>query len=727
MAKKTFHRTKGAGCRVIHHNLKKYSGISLPKIDDILSSMPLHQQLRKRFSNKAPIRPVIAFRVMERLQIDLVNKQTDVISYKGKKYLYILSILDVFSRYTWLFPLQSKASEIISAVFKRFFSDFGKPDIVQNDQGSEFKGDVARLLKQLSIKQIMSSPYHPQSQGKVERMHRSLKSIMKYECLTTKSVNWVEQIPKYQQIINDRPKECLAMQCPFEVFFGRRRKGMSSLSADLIREKAFNATKKINERTIRRQEQSLKTPTYKVGDKVLIKLDVKVSRVTTRQFHSKGKILKRNLKLYKYKIKYRKDKVMDIKWFHIKDILGRTKCLQKNRERNNETALRKNLLKPMTHKDRIDNLVSTSELNISFNPVGDGNCLFRAIAYQLGRSESYHMELRQRVVQHLFASPHLGQQSTISWHDSLSSENAWAYLNRMALDGTYADHIALQAMAEVLNTQILIVSSINHGTTLIRADGRAEFDPNSEFIVLGHLAEGYGDHYVAMEQDLDRVIRVIVSSSQVALLDNSAMELYPLTSTDNFIDSMELNLAEETSESRVKIEKRIPKKQVCEPAESLTFHFATAIKDQHTGQIADEARYWPNDSEGTKQCKRSELLSLPNELIVIIIGLAISGSDILTYQRLLQTSCRIAAATKVYPIPSSTFYVRPDIQFKMPSNEVSIRKLISLSGRYSGLIQQIQIIMHNCKNWINAWLMVEAMAHGWYKIASIYWRTGSRK
>jgi hypothetical protein len=55
----------------------------------------------------------------------------------------------------------------VAAALLDIFDTYGDPLIVQNDQGKEFEGEVTKLLKIRKIKHIQSSPYHPQSQGKV--------------------------------------------------------------------------------------------------------------------------------------------------------------------------------------------------------------------------------------------------------------------------------------------------------------------------------------------------------------------------------------------------------------------------------------------------------------------------------------------------------------------------------------------------------------------------------
>jgi hypothetical protein len=71
---KAFHVSKGIGARKLRHQLKeKYTGLSEPVIQKVLSDNIYSQELNVKFDNRAPIRSITAERVMGRLQIDLVN------------------------------------------------------------------------------------------------------------------------------------------------------------------------------------------------------------------------------------------------------------------------------------------------------------------------------------------------------------------------------------------------------------------------------------------------------------------------------------------------------------------------------------------------------------------------------------------------------------------------------------------------------------------------------
>ena len=99
------------------------------------------------------------------------------VKYQGIVYRYVLSVMDVFSRFIWLRPLKSKHSKEIASELKSIYMAFGPPLFLQSDQGSEYKGDVKRLCRKMQVNlMVHSRPYHPQSQGKVKRSHRALRS-----------------------------------------------------------------------------------------------------------------------------------------------------------------------------------------------------------------------------------------------------------------------------------------------------------------------------------------------------------------------------------------------------------------------------------------------------------------------------------------------------------------------------------------------------------------------
>lgn len=77
----------------------------------------------------------------------------------------------------------------------QFMSIFGVPRIVQSDQWSNFPSHLFyQVLKQLCIQHNQASVYHAQSQGVLERFHKTLKSMLCAYCVQMKG-DWKQGLP----------------------------------------------------------------------------------------------------------------------------------------------------------------------------------------------------------------------------------------------------------------------------------------------------------------------------------------------------------------------------------------------------------------------------------------------------------------------------------------------------------------------------------------------------
>lgn len=102
-------------------------------------------------------------------------------------YRYYFSIVDDFSRYTWLFPLTHK-SDVVSvfATFKLQIENQLSSRIeaihtiktVQTDGGGKFTSNAFRLfLSKNGIKHQLTCPYTPQQNGVMEHKHRHIEQM----------------------------------------------------------------------------------------------------------------------------------------------------------------------------------------------------------------------------------------------------------------------------------------------------------------------------------------------------------------------------------------------------------------------------------------------------------------------------------------------------------------------------------------------------------------------
>ena len=185
-------------------------------------------RLRVLKTRKAPPKLIRSYSVMERVQIGLIEMYGPKSPFKDEakhNYRFILTVLDTFSKYCWLYPLAEKKAVNVANALKHIFVDYGCPMYLQSDNGKEFTANVVQhLCSVMNIKEIHGSPYHPQSQGQVESLNKKVKSTLKFRLLDFPAEEqkdvWPFLLPEISQNLNNTWH--VTLKCtPFQVFFGR--------------------------------------------------------------------------------------------------------------------------------------------------------------------------------------------------------------------------------------------------------------------------------------------------------------------------------------------------------------------------------------------------------------------------------------------------------------------------------------------------------------------------
>src|SRR3981189_1664316 len=95
-------------------------------------------------------------------QADLADMQVEAKYNDGNK--YILTVIDVFSRYPWAEPLKTKSPVHVKPAFELIFAKGRKPFKIQTDQGIEFESKTmpdffaSHKIKQFSVKSQFKAP-----------------------------------------------------------------------------------------------------------------------------------------------------------------------------------------------------------------------------------------------------------------------------------------------------------------------------------------------------------------------------------------------------------------------------------------------------------------------------------------------------------------------------------------------------------------------------------------
>jgi transposase InsO family protein len=139
---------------------------------------------------------------------------------------YPLSIVDDHSRFAvGLFALPAFTAEQIYPCLVRTFERYGVPEAMLMDHGSQWWGTSngygltwlsVRLIEQ-GIQLCYGRVHHPQTQGKVERFHRTLNEAIRHRGKPKQMADWPLALEEFQQIYNQRrPHEALGMKRPCE-------------------------------------------------------------------------------------------------------------------------------------------------------------------------------------------------------------------------------------------------------------------------------------------------------------------------------------------------------------------------------------------------------------------------------------------------------------------------------------------------------------------------------
>jgi transposase InsO family protein len=109
-------------------------------------------------------------------------------------YTYIFTAIDRSTRWAEAIPLKSIATaDCVKAMVSGWVAHFGVPSCLTSDRGVQFCSSLwAALMSRLGIKHVMTSAYHPQSNGILERFHHRLKDAIRARAVTA---DWLKHLP----------------------------------------------------------------------------------------------------------------------------------------------------------------------------------------------------------------------------------------------------------------------------------------------------------------------------------------------------------------------------------------------------------------------------------------------------------------------------------------------------------------------------------------------------
>jgi len=161
--------------------------------------------------------------------------QTDFTYFKitGWGWYYFSSVLDDYSRYIIAWKLfSSMSAEDVQELLDQAIVKTGvvkikvrhRPRLLSDNGPCYLSGQLQKYLKERKIDHIRGRPFHPMTQGKIERFHRSLKNVINLEHYY---YPWEleKQLEGFVQYYNhERYHESIDNLTPADIYAGEREK-----------------------------------------------------------------------------------------------------------------------------------------------------------------------------------------------------------------------------------------------------------------------------------------------------------------------------------------------------------------------------------------------------------------------------------------------------------------------------------------------------------------------
>lgn len=158
----------------------------------------------------------------EHVNIDIVGPLPPSGNFK-----YILTMIDRFSRWPEAAPMiDQTAATVAKTIIETWVSRFGCPAKITVDRGGQFKSELFNQLNMaIGCKHFRTTSYHPQSNGIIERWHRTLKASL----MCQQTASWAYSLPTvllglrtvHKDDIDASPAEMLygqTLRLPAELF-----------------------------------------------------------------------------------------------------------------------------------------------------------------------------------------------------------------------------------------------------------------------------------------------------------------------------------------------------------------------------------------------------------------------------------------------------------------------------------------------------------------------------
>ena len=206
------------------------------EIENLVSACTACQAVRQAPAS-APLHPWIwPTKPWQRVHVDFAGP------FKGKSYLLLV---DAHSKWPEIHEMSTTTASRTIIMLRQLFSRYGLPEHLVSDNGPQFTSDeFADFMKCNGVKHIRCSPYHPSSNGAVERLVRTFKQSMKAS--SNDHLSSQQRLQNFLLTYRSTPHSTTG-ETPSTLFLGRRLRTRLDLLVPSLEERV--AGKQANQKS----------------------------------------------------------------------------------------------------------------------------------------------------------------------------------------------------------------------------------------------------------------------------------------------------------------------------------------------------------------------------------------------------------------------------------------------------------------------------------------------
>ena len=125
--------------------------------------------------------------------MNFTNQYESPFSRSNKCYKYLLTVIDVYSKYGWIMPLKTKTGKEVAQAFRKLFHN-GHPSCLWTDKRTEFYNRQLRgVLEANNV--MLHSTENEEKSSIVERWNRTMKNIMWKYFTVNSTQKYIDVLP----------------------------------------------------------------------------------------------------------------------------------------------------------------------------------------------------------------------------------------------------------------------------------------------------------------------------------------------------------------------------------------------------------------------------------------------------------------------------------------------------------------------------------------------------